>query len=83
MRAVVLSIIAVSAFCASCSADPHAYTLYRNSSVDASARYHVATFDAAESSEYNRDNCEIAQRLFATQPGVSVKYWCEAGRYRP
>ena len=63
------------------------YTLYRNSPTvgeihGEKARIHVATFDAAQSEEYNRVNCETARRLFAGQ-GVTIRYWCEKGRYRP
>jgi hypothetical protein len=59
------------------------YTLYRTSPVDASMRLHVATFDAQESESYNRENCLVAANLFAGQPGVKVRYFCEKGRYRP
>jgi len=58
------------------------FTLYRNSVTDEDMRIHVATFDAAEEEAYNRGNCEIARGLFQSQPGVTVKYWCEKGRYR-
>jgi hypothetical protein len=62
------------------------YTLYRSSPTVGSisgedARIHVATFDAAEDKNYNRDNCETARDLFASQPGVTVRYWCERGRF--
>ena len=62
------------------------YTLYRNSPTVGSlsgedARTHVATFDAAEDKDYNQSNCEIARDLFASQPGVTVRYWCERGRF--
>jgi hypothetical protein len=59
------------------------YTLYRNSPEFADMRIHVATFDAAEDKDYNRQNCEIARDLFASQPGVRVRYWCERGRFQP
>ena len=45
------------------------------------ATVHVATFDAAEDKDYNRENCEKARDLFASQPGVTIKYWCERGRF--
>lgn len=63
---------------------PGVYTLYRSSSVESmkDARLHMATFDAVEGTEYNRGNCLIAAQLFQRQPGVIVRYWCEAGRYR-
>jgi hypothetical protein len=62
------------------------YTLYRSSPTLGSisgedARVHVATFDAEEKGDYNRVNCEVARKLFASQRGVTVKYWCERGRY--
>ncbi len=62
--------------------DSNVYSLYRSSLLDNGMRAHVATFDADESEKYNRTNCEIARDLFAGQPGVDVKYWCEKGRYR-
>jgi hypothetical protein len=49
--------------------DSNVYTLYRSSPTvgeihGEKARIHVATFDAAESEEYNRLNCETARELF-------------------
>ena len=58
------------------------YTLYRGSKADPDLRIHIASFDTADGLAYNRENCEIAARLFQTQPGVTVRYWCEKGRYR-
>ena len=60
--------------------DGTTFTLYRSSPTD--MRIHVATFDATAGEAYNRGNCEIARELFQAQPGVSVKYWCEKGRFR-
>jgi len=57
------------------------YTLYRASPAFPDMRTHVATFDAAEDKDYNRNNCEIARDLFANQAGVTVRYWCERGRF--
>ena len=37
------------------------YTLYRASPAFPDMRIHVATFDAAEDKDYNRNNCEIAR----------------------
>jgi hypothetical protein len=78
---------------ASCSAPSSGdvYTLVRSSAADqlnpspseASLRIHVATFDASEGAKYNAENCEIARRLFEEQPRVSVRYWCEKGRFHP
>lgn len=74
-------------FCilAGCSADDAAYTLYRDSATDGlhAIRIHVASFDAVDGEEYNRENCELARQLFSGQEGVKVKFWCEKGRYRP
>ncbi len=64
--------------------DNHVFTLYRASSLDANMRIHIATFDAAESSpSYNQENCAITAGLFAQQLGVTVRYWCEKGTFRP
>ncbi len=63
-------------------ADDRIFTLYRGSTTDPNMRIHIASFDANEKEEYNRENCEIARQLFQAQPGVKVKYWCEKGRYR-
>lgn len=60
--------------------DGQTYTLYRTG-LDGS-RVHVATFDANESDAYNNENCLTAMELFQSQPGVSVRYWCERGRYK-
>ena len=63
------------------------YTLYRSSPVllpgdDGDMwRIHVATFDTGDGAAYNQANCLIAARLFAQQPGVTVRYWCEHGPY--
>lgn len=65
--------------------DRDIYTLYRSSVTDAHYRIHIATFDAMQSSDteiYNRENCLLAARLFQQQPGVTVSYWCEPGKYR-
>jgi len=58
------------------------YTLYRSSLVDSSLRVHVASFDASESEQYNRENCALAAKLFLSQPSVQAKFWCEKGRYK-
>lgn len=63
------------------AADDHVYTLYRGSPLGSDVRVHVATFDADEKGDYNRENCDTARRLFQSQPGVRVRYWCERGFY--
>lgn len=61
--------------------DNGTYTLYRDSVTGPGMRIHVATFDSADGEDYNRENCDVARRLFQDQPGVRVKYWCERGRF--
>ena len=53
------------------------YTLYRNSVLDSSARIHVASFDTREGDAYNQGNCRLAADLFAAQPDVKTRVWCE------
>lgn len=65
------------------SAAAGTYTLYRNSVLDSLARYHVATFNAAEGDAYNRENCDTARQLFQGQPGVRTRFWCEKGIFNP
>jgi hypothetical protein len=62
--------------------DGNPWTLYRNSNLDAKARIHIATFDANENDDYNRENCLLAQGLFKAQPDIRVLFWCERGRYK-
>ncbi|MDF1726335.1 MAG: hypothetical protein P1U53_01170 [Sulfitobacter sp.] len=57
-------------------------TLYRSSVFEEIPRIHIATFDTEDGFAYNWENCQIAAWLFAEQPGVSVRYWCEKGFYR-
>lgn len=67
---------------AGCGGSDGVYTLYRSSPIDANMRIHVATFDASDGHDYNNENCRLASDLFRTQPGVTVRYWCEKGRYK-
>ena len=67
---------------ASCNYGGEIFTLYRSSPADPGMRIHVASFDAAEKPGYNRENCELAARLFRSQEGVTVRWWCEKGRYQ-
>ena len=57
-------------------------TLYRNSATSAAMRLHVASFDAAEGAAYNLENCAKARELFQAQPGITIKFWCEPGRFQ-
>ena len=70
------------ALIAGCDQSQAVYTLYRASPGSDGERIHVATFDATHGEKYNQTNCEIARDLFAKQPGVVVRYWCERGRFR-
>jgi hypothetical protein len=79
MRVSVLMLAAFSACSSSGRGEVH--TLYRSSAIDASLRVHVASFDTDDGDEYNRGNCDQAASLFAAQPGVTVKYWCEKGEF--
>ena len=70
------------ALVAGCGAEDHSYTLYRDSVTDPNMRLHIATFDASEKEEYNRENCDVAQKLFQSQPNIKTRFWCEKGRHR-
>lgn len=63
---------------------PEVWTLYRTSPITngEQERIHVATYDADERGRYNQTNCSIVGNLMQSQPGVTVRYWCEQGRYR-
>ena len=65
-----------------CDSDKNTYTLYRNGEATDTVRAHVATFDAKEDAEYNRDNCEQARELFQLHPAARSRFWCEQGRFR-
>lgn len=65
-----------------CSSSAPVFTLYRNSAIDPAMRIHVASFDTANAGTYNQENCWLAQTLFAAQPGIKTRFWCEAGRFR-
>ena len=85
--AAVAGALALLAACDDRKPEGVVYSLYRNSPTvvgtisGVDARIRVATFDAAEDKDYNRKNCEIAADLFARQPGVTVRYWCERGKF--
>ena len=86
MRAILLLLAAAlacssavaecSSAVAECDKPQGTFKLYRGS-VQAGERIHVATFDAIHGETYNRDNCDTARKLFESQPGVIVRYWCE------
>lgn len=82
---IVIASIAMLTGCAGDSDD--VYTLYRNGVSIAPndlsrLRLHIASFDADDGADYNWENCETARQLFQTQPGVTVRYWCENGSCR-
>ena len=79
---IVIPALSGAMLLASCGdANSPTYTLYRASPVS-DERVHMATFDAKQSGNYNQENCFIARDLFLAQPGVTVRYWCEKGRYK-
>ena len=78
---LIATALALLATCDNSNPKGVVYTLYRNSPAFPDMRIHVATFDAAEDKDYNRENCEKARDLFASQPGVQVRYWCERGKF--
>ena len=51
------------------------YTLYRNEIGD--GRVRVATFDAPEPADFNRQNCEIARDAFASREARTFRFSCE------
>ena len=59
------------------------WKLYRTSPITNGDQWkvHVATFDANVGSlrgeSYNGGNCDIVRDLMQSQPGVTVRYWCE------
>jgi hypothetical protein len=81
-RFVAFAVVGAAAGACGGVGEDRAYTLYRSSRTDSAMRIHVATFDVDEKETYNRENCDSAGKLFQSQPGVTVKYWCEKGRYR-
>ncbi|MDK9721247.1 MAG: hypothetical protein OEL53_08700 [Rhodospirillales bacterium] len=84
MKLTVLMFACAVFMLSGCNDNRDVYTLYRTSPLDPNMRIHMATFDADESSPtYNQENCQLAADLFTKQPGVTVRYWCEKGRYRP
>jgi hypothetical protein len=79
---VLCSACYIAASSATCASEEGIYTIYRNSAIDPDMRIHVASFDTEDGAAYNQENCQIAASLFRSQPGVTVSYWCEPGRYR-
>ncbi len=82
ITSMILTAIIAAAPAAAQSPDNETYALYRDSVLDASMRVHIATFDAADGADYNRENWMLARDLFLAQAGVRTNFWCEPGRYR-
>ena len=80
MQRLLATVIVLATSSVACSGHD-TYTLYRNSVGADSARIHVATFDAAEPGDYNRQNCEQARELFQAQTAIKTRFWCEKGRF--
>lgn len=57
------------------------YNLYRNSPVISESEVLIASFNAKERAEYNRDNCEIARDLFQSQQGIVTRFWCNKASF--
>ena len=87
-----IAVLAI-ALTAACNSKPDTtYTLYRNSPLGRSDRVHFATFNAAESNDFNRSNCSMSARLLNANFAASAKaegkdpiagigFWCEPGSY--
>jgi hypothetical protein len=72
-----LALAALFLLATGCSGGSDTYRLYRTA-IDGVTPVHVASFDApGEPDGYNLGNCETVAALMASQPGVSVRYWCE------
>ena len=81
-RALPVATLSALLLAALACSDENAFTLYRNGEATDTLRVHVATFDAKENAEYNRDNCEQARELFQLHPAARSRFWCEKGRFR-
>ena len=81
-RPVVIGAALLLAGTIACGRGKSTYTLYRNGVAADTLRVHIATFDADEDADYNRENCEQARELFQLHPAARSRFWCEKGRYR-
>lgn len=62
-----------------CPTTNEPFALYRSSALDAGMVIYVARFDAPGMQDGgNAINCATAASLFQNQPGVTVRYWCQA-----
>jgi hypothetical protein len=90
MRKTLFALLALAAACS--KREPDSFTLYRNSPYGV-LRVHVATFNADDSGGgYNRENCEMAARLYNANVAAlrrasgkagqsNVGFWCEPGAF--
>ena len=60
-----------------------AFALMRNSVIDPAQRIHVASFDTDNGEAYNRENCNLVATLLQRQEGVTARFWCEKGSFKP
>lgn len=91
MKRLVMAAALTLAGCSNESRD--SATLYRNSDMGATMRVHFASFDAAEKTPYNLNNCQMAARVLNANVAAGVEaegrelnerlgFWCEPGPYR-
>lgn len=78
MRTVVPLVAAIALAACGEAPDRKVYTLYR-SAIAGDESIHVATFDSTEGASFNQQNCSEVAILIRSQPGVTVRYWCEPG----
>lgn len=82
MRALFSLGFTAAVLAAACARKADAYTLLRNETVGDTSRIVVATFDADETEQFNRGNCEHARELFQIEPSNRSRFWCEKGKVR-
>jgi hypothetical protein len=82
MRALIPLGLTAAILATACARRPDAFTLLRNETVGDTSRIVVATFDADETAEFNRGNCEHARELFQIEPANRSRFWCEKGKVR-
>jgi hypothetical protein len=82
MRALISLGLSAGFMASVCAGDGLSYTLLRNETVGDTSRIVIATFNANETQDFNRDNCEHARELFQVEPTNHARYWCEKGSVR-
>ncbi|MDX6769896.1 MAG: hypothetical protein SF051_10210 [Elusimicrobiota bacterium] len=90
-RLAGISALALLAIAGCSNSSDGIYTLYRTTGDSNYMRLHWATFDAdqvgSERENMNLQLCQISAKylqveLARQEPGSSVKFWCEKGRFR-